>query len=70
MSDLTRLNVNLNQETTDALKFHAKQRGISYTEAIRQAIAVYSFVLTEQQIGNTVQVLDQNGKPDRNLVIL
>lgn len=70
MSELTRLSVNLNQQTANALKHLAKQRGISYTEAIRQAISVYSFVLTEQQVGNTVQVLDQHGKPDRNLVIL
>lgn len=70
MSKLTRLNVNLNRQTATALKYLASQRGISYTEAIRQAIAVYNFVITEQQQGNIIRICDSKGKPERDLVIL
>lgn len=70
MSEVTRLSVNLNQQTAAELKYLASHRGISYTEVIRQAIAVYNFVIYEQQQGNIIRICDSKGMPERDLVIL
>lgn len=69
-SGLTRLNVNLNQETAEALRFIAEQRGISFTEAVRRAISVYKFVEDEVAEGHRVQAVDSEAGTVRELVLL
>lgn len=69
-SALTRLNVNLNQETADALRLVAEQRGISFTEAVRRAISVYKFVEDELAEGHRVQAVDADSGTVRELVLL
>lgn len=66
---LVRLNVNLNQETADALKEIADEAGISLTEAVRRAISVYKFVDDEIESGNRVQTVNPNGEV-RQLVLM
>ncbi len=66
---LVRLNVNLNQETADALKEIADDAGISLTEAVRRAISVYKFVDDEIESGNRVQTVNPNGEV-RQLVLM
>ena len=70
MSDLTRLNVNLNQETAAALKTIASDNNISLTEAIRRAIALLKFI--EDEIGDDrkVQIMDRDGRNKRELVLM
>jgi len=70
MSDLVRLNVNLNKETAAALKEIADERGISLTEAIRRAVSVLKFVSDEQAAGRKIQAMEQDGSDKRELVMM
>lgn len=65
-----RLNVNLNQETAEALKEVASREGISLTEAVRRAIALLKFVEGEQERGRKIQTMDKEGKDKRELVLM
>lgn len=67
---LTRLNVNLNAETADALKEIAEHRGISFTEAVRRAISVYKFIDDETQEGHRIQTVDPERNQVRELVLM
>lgn len=70
IKDLVRLSVNLNSETAAALRQIAAERGISATEAVRRAIAVYKFVEDEVQEGRTIQTLDKSSNEVRELVLM
>jgi hypothetical protein len=67
---LTRLNVNLNQETAAALKEIAARENISLTEAVRRAIAIFKFVEDEQAEGRKIQTMDANESNKRELVLM
>jgi uncharacterized protein (DUF2267 family) len=67
---LVRLNVNLNSETADALRQIAEERGISATEAVRRAIAVYKYIEDEVDAGHTVQTVDKTSQKVRELVLI
>src|SRR5438132_12815485 len=54
----TRLSVNLNPEAAAALKAYTEKRHVSYTEAIRRAIAILRFLDEEVSAGREVQVTD------------
>jgi hypothetical protein len=69
-SALVRLNVNLNQETAEALKEIAKKENISLTEAVRRAIAILKFVEEEQDRGRKIQTMDRDGKDKRELILM
>lgn len=68
--ELVRLNVNLNQETAEALKTIAEERGISATEAVRRAISIYKYIEDEVQEGRKVITSDQENKNVKELVLL
>lgn len=70
MSELTRLSVNLNRETAEALKDIADREGISLTEAIRRAIALLKFITDEQAQGRKVQTMDANDRDKRELILM
>lgn len=67
---IVRLNVNLNAETAAALRAIAKERDISFTEAVRRAIAVYSFIDSETRHGRKVQTTDNERTSVRELVLV
>jgi hypothetical protein len=69
-SDLIRLNVNLNPETAKALRDIADTRGISFTEAIRRCISVYTYVAAAGADGKRVSVIDPAAGTERELVLL
>lgn len=55
----TRLSVNINDETAEALKELAERRGTTVTEIVRRMAAVYKFVDDESIEGNkTFQMVD------------
>ena len=68
MPDYTRLTVNINRETVAAMKAIAERRGISYTETIRRAVAVYKLVEDETAQGHTIQIKD--GETVREVVFV
>ncbi|MDQ6603397.1 MAG: ribbon-helix-helix protein, CopG family [Chloroflexota bacterium] len=55
---VTKVTVNLPDESVQALKAIADQRQITMTEALRQAIASEQFLQAEIQKGSTVIVQD------------
>lgn len=67
---LTRLNVNLNQETAAALKEIAARENISLTEAVRRAIAIFKFVEDEQAEGRKIQTMAADETNKRELVLM
>jgi hypothetical protein len=69
-SDLIRLNVNLNPETAKALRDIADHRGITFTEAIRRCISVYTYVAAANVAGHRVSVIDGSAGTERELVLL
>jgi bisphosphoglycerate-dependent phosphoglycerate mutase len=68
--DLVRLNVNLNADTARALREIARERDISFTEAVRRAISVYNFIETETKNGRHIQTADTNRENVRDLILL
>ena len=50
----TRLSVNMNQETADALKLYAQKNNISVTEAVRRIIALAHSIESEMRKGNAL----------------
>ena len=68
--DLVRLEVNLNQETAAALKAAAARSGITFTEAIRRAVAILSYVEEQTDSGRIIQTMDPNGRNKRELVLM
>jgi L-serine deaminase len=69
MDKVTRLSINLSREAAAALKDIKEKRGLSYTEAIRRAIAVYKFVEDETAKGHRIQVVGDGDKV-RELMLL
>lgn len=67
---LVRLNVNMNRETANALKELKNQEGLSLTETVRRAIAVYKYVYDEVKKGRVVQTMDKDGKNRREIVLM
>ena len=67
-TELTKLTVNLPAETVKAMRELAQQRGITTTEAIRQALENERFLRQEVQKGNHVLIEQPNG-PARQLIL-
>jgi hypothetical protein len=64
----TVLNVNLNPAAAAALRDYVEKRGISYTEAVRRAIAILAFVDEQLSAGRDMQVVD--GDTVRRVVLI
>jgi len=67
-SDLTRLSVNLNPETAEALKAVVGAQGISYAEGIRAAISMLAFVENVRAAGETLIVESADRTQTRELI--
>lgn len=67
-SKQTRLTINLNPEAVSFLKDLTDESGITYTEAIRRALAVYKLVKDETANGHAVQFDD--GHRVREIILL
>lgn len=60
----SRLNVNINKQTADALKDYADRNGVSVTEAVRRLVAVGDFIAKAQDEGRQV-LLRHNDETER-----
>ncbi len=65
-----RLSVNVALDVADALKTLTRRRGITATEGVRRAIAVWKLVEDEKDAGNRVQIVDPKTGDARQLVLL
>lgn len=70
MTDLVRLSVNMTPETAEALKELAARKQVSYTEAVRWAIAIAKFVSDEIDAGRVVRIVDEKRKETRQLFLV
>lgn len=62
---VVRLSINLAPDVAAALKKWAGAKGLSITEGVRRAIAVWDFVESERQAGNRLAVIENDGSGDR-----
>lgn len=59
---LTRLHVNLNRQTAEALRDIAERKEISVTEVIRQAVGTLKWVEEVHARGGLVEVTEPDGR--------
>jgi hypothetical protein len=64
-----RLSVNLSFETAEAFRSLIERKGLSISEGIRRAIAVWKFVEDEKASGNQLAVVEPDGQV-RKVVLL
>lgn len=57
----TRLSVNINDATAKTLRDTVDSNGVTITEAVRRAVAVYEFFDQARRRGDTIQVVDACG---------
>jgi delta 1-pyrroline-5-carboxylate dehydrogenase len=67
---LVRLNVNMNEKTALELREVAKSDGISITEVVRRAIALYRYVRAETKKGRVLQIMDKDGTNRSEIVLM
>jgi len=56
-----RLSVNLSVESAETLKALIRRKGLTITEGVRRAIAVWRFVEDENSKGNQIAVIEHDG---------
>ena len=54
----TRLGVNLHESVAVVLRYWCSHHGISITEGVRRAIAVWNFIESERAAGRKLAVID------------
>jgi hypothetical protein len=64
-----RLSVNLSVESAETLRALIKRKGLTITEGIRRAIAVWRFVEDETSKGNQIAIIEHDGSI-RKVVLL
>lgn len=57
-----RLTVNLALDVADAFKTLTRRRGITATEGVRRAIAMWKLIEDESAAGGTVQIVSKTGR--------
>jgi hypothetical protein len=67
---LVRLNVNMNEKTALELREVAQGDGISITEVVRRAIALYRYVRAETRKGRVLQIMDKDGTNRSEIVLM
>lgn len=67
---LVRLNVNMNEQTAKDLKELADRDGLSFTETIRRAVAIYKYIRDEVKKGRVVVTMDPDGRNRREIVLM
>lgn len=68
--EFTRLSVNMNAETTEALREMAARRRSSITEAVRRAISIAHFLDHEWGAGRKVIIRDEATRTEREVIRL
>ena len=57
-SRFVRLSVNLSSETSEIFKELIERKGLSISEGVRRAIAVWKFLEDEKALGNQIAVIE------------
>ncbi|GAB2807521.1 hypothetical protein ACWGJ2_31740 [Streptomyces sp. NPDC054796] len=64
---ITRLSVNINEDTAARLRWYKEHKGISITETVRRAVALLDLVERETADGSEVLLKSRDGKSVRQL---
>jgi len=64
-----RLSLNVSTQTAAVIRDIAGRKGLSATESIRRAIAIWQFIETETSAGNRIAVIERDGSI-RTVVVL
>ncbi|MET9116638.1 hypothetical protein [Streptomyces longwoodensis] len=64
---VTRLSVNINEDTAAKLRWYKEHKGISITETVRRAVALLELVERETVKGSQVLLKSSDGKSVREL---
>lgn len=67
---VTKLNVNINDETAAALKDLADRRQITVTEVVRRAVSVYKFVEDEVVDGDSALKLVKSDGSETTVAVV
>lgn len=67
---LVRLNVNMNEQTAKDLKELADRDGLSFTETIRRAVAIYKYIRDEVRKDRVILTMDPDGRNRREIVLM
>ncbi|WP_195849367.1 ribbon-helix-helix protein, CopG family [Arthrobacter sp. AQ5-05] len=67
---LVRLNVNMNEKTAKELREVAESEGLSITEVVRRAIALYRYVRSETKRGRVISIMDKDGSNRSEIVLM
>ncbi|PPF18367.1 CopG family transcriptional regulator [Rathayibacter sp. AY1A7] len=60
----------MNPETAAALKEFAQAKRLSYTEAVRRAIAIAKYIEDEVREGRKIQTVDADRNEVRELILM
>jgi hypothetical protein len=66
-TQVTRLSININQDTAEQLRWYKEHKNISITESVRRAIALLALVERETADGGEVLLKSRDGKTIRQL---
>ncbi|MFE6165968.1 hypothetical protein ACFQ7F_44525 [Streptomyces sp. NPDC056486] len=66
-TQVTRLSVNINEDTAEKLRWYKEHKNISITETVRRAIALLALVEKETSQGGDVLLKSPDGKTVRQL---
>lgn len=69
MAGTVKLSVSLSAESARNFRAVIKRKGLTITEGIRRAVAVWKFIEDEVQAGNRVTVIERDGSL-REIVLL
>jgi hypothetical protein len=64
-----RLNVNMNTDTAEGLRYVAEKYGITVTEALRRVVSLGYFLEKQTEDGSVVLVEDKKGKQNQLVMI-
>lgn len=65
---MSRLSVNINDETYYAILAMQGKRQTNATEVIRRAVSVYAFLARAQADGNAIETVDNEGRTTRVVI--
>jgi metal-responsive CopG/Arc/MetJ family transcriptional regulator len=66
---LTRLSVNMNDQTAEELERLSQESGLTKTEVIRRAVAMAAWLRVEQRKGRKIVTMTDRDKDWRELVL-
>lgn len=64
---VSRLSVNINEDTAEKIRVYRKQRGVSITETIRRAVAILALLNDEVTKDSEILIKSKDGKNVRQL---